>query len=89
VNLNLGSGVASVSKFAPATITTVAPTLLMTLGASVCMATTPTALNNFWQLGHDFDGSLIIAPGTIVFVANNVAGVATYDISLVWEEVPV
>jgi hypothetical protein len=89
VNANLGSGTASISKFAPATITTVAPALLMTLGTSICMAAGPTAMNDWWQLGHDFDGGLIVAPGTAVFVANNIAGVATYNISLVWEEVPV
>jgi hypothetical protein len=89
VNALLGSGATSVSKFAPATITTVAPSYLRPVGISSFMATTPTAANSFWQLTEYYDGDLIVPPGTAIFLASNIAGVATYAQSLAWEEVPI
>jgi hypothetical protein len=53
------------------------------------MATTPTAANSFWQRTEYYDGDLIVPPGTAIFLASNIAGVATYAQSLVWEEVPI
>lgn len=90
VNGILGGGVASVTKFAPATITAgAAPLYLRTTGSTSFEATTPTAANNFWQLGEDYDGSLVVPPGVVIYVANNIAGVATWDISMAWLEVPI
>jgi hypothetical protein len=89
VPLNLGATTKSIANFAPATITTTAPSYLMTVGLSNFMATTPNAANMFWNQFYDFDGGLIVSPGTAIFVANNVAGVATWNISVLWEEAPV
>lgn len=86
VSALIGGGNTSVAKFAPAAVTTVAPSFLRTCGISSCMATSPTAANAFWQLGEDYDGSLIVPPGVVIFVANNIAGVATWNITLTWEE---
>ncbi|MCR4341808.1 MAG: hypothetical protein NUW01_18185 [Gemmatimonadaceae bacterium] len=36
---------------------------------------------------HDFDGKVIITPGTLVALAGSVASVALYATTLVWEEV--
>ena len=90
VNALLGSGTASISKFAPATITAgAAPTYLKPTGISNFMAATPAAANNFWQLGEDYDGSLIIPPGVVLYVCNNIAGVATWNICMTWVEIPI
>ncbi len=87
VNALIGLGTTSVAKFAPGAATVVAPSFLRTCGVTSFEASTPTAENAFFQLGEDYDGSLIVPPGVVIFVANNIAGVATWNITLTWEEV--
>lgn len=89
VNAYLGHQNASVTRFAPATATVLAPSLLRPCGLSNFMASTPTAENDFYQHSVREDGSFMVGPGTAIFVANNIAGVATYNIALTWAEVPV
>ena len=70
-------------------VTTVAPTFYRSIGLSTCMATTPTAANMFWaQMGEDYDGDLIVPPGVVLYVGNNIAGVATYNLALTFYETP-
>ena len=84
-----GPGVASAMRFAPATMTTLATAYLRPIGVSNFMATTPTAANMFWQLTEYYDGDMIVGPGTVVAIANNIGAVATYGIAVTWEEVPI
>lgn len=90
VNANLGGANAKTSQslFLPASITCTAPSYLRNMGVTSFEATTPTAANSFWQLTEYYDGDLIVAPGTAVFISNNIAGVATWDIAVTWAEVP-
>lgn len=43
----------------------------------------------FNQLHHEFDGKVILPPGTVCYAAGTVASVALYQKTWVWEEVPV
>ena len=38
---------------------------------------------------HDFMGTVIVAPGTMVWVASTKATTALYSITLVWKEIPI
>lgn len=89
VNANLGHSNRSVTRFAPATATVLAPSFLRSCGLSNFMASTPAAANMFWQQQEFLNGDIIVGPGSALFVANNIAGVATYNISMTWAELPV
>ena len=80
----LGGGQTSVCKFAPATVTLAAASLLFrTMG--VTMLT--TAASTYMQAYENFDGTVIIPPGVFFGVTTNVASGVTADVALVWEEV--
>ena len=89
VNMNLGSGIPSVANFAPATATVVAPTYLRTAGVSQLVLTAAEATETGWTSREDFDGALIVAPGTALFAITLASEVGVFTISTVWEEVPV
>ena len=76
--------------FTPAgTTTTTASTYLWPIGQSQVMASAPAAANTFASdFREDYDGTFILMPGNAVFVANNIAGVATWNLSVGWYEVP-
>lgn len=88
VNTKLGAGNASVSKFAPATITFASATsLLLTTGISQLVTTATTAVIGTFTAEYLFNGSLIVPPGSAICVAGNIALLSNFDLSLVWEEV--
>jgi hypothetical protein len=89
VNMNLGGGVASVAKFAPATATVLAPAYLRTMGVSQFVLTATTTTVGQWTSREDFEGQIVIAPGAALFVISLASEVGVFDISTVWEEVPV
>lgn len=88
VNGFLGAGNASVTKFVPATITlTAGCSFLMTTGTSQLTTTGATTSAPYFTSYTDFQGSVIIPPGSLVVVGGNVATTTVCDMSLVWEEV--
>ena len=88
LNARLASGVNSVMKFCPATCTFAAATsLLMTTGISQLVTTATDATNGQWTSQYDFQGQLIVPPGTAICVAGNIALLSNFNITMVWEEV--
>jgi hypothetical protein len=88
VNMNLGSGVVSVAKFAPATATVIAPTYLRSMGVSQLALTAATTTAAQWVSRDDFDGHVIIGQGAAIFVIGVASITSLFDISMVWAEVP-
>ncbi len=88
LNAKIGAGNSSIARFAPATATFAAATsLLMTTGISQTVTTATDATNLPKQAKHDFEGSLIVPPGTAICVTGNIALLSNFDISLLWAEV--
>ncbi len=89
LNAKIGAGNSSISKFAPATLTlAAASSLLMTTGISQLVTTATDATNMPRVTMHDFEGSVMVPPGTIVAVTGNIALLSNFDITLIWDEVP-
>ena len=88
LNAKVGAGNSSIAKFAPATATFAAATsLLMTTGITQTVTTATDATNVPVQAKHDFDGSLIVPPGTAICVAGNIALLAKFDVTMIWAEI--
>ncbi len=87
LNCRIGSGQASVARFAPATVTFAAATsLLCALGISETVVTATDATNLYSKASVDFDGTLIVPPGTAICVAGNIALLSNLDMTLIWAE---
>ena len=89
VNAYIGHQNQSITRFAPATATVLAPSLLRPTGITNFMAASPTAENDFYTMREELHGSIILGPGNALFLANNIAGVATYNVAVTWAEIPV
>lgn len=88
INCLIGSGQASVAKFAPGAATFAAATsLLCTTGISELVTTATDATNLYSKASEEFDGRIIVPPGTAICVAGNIALLSNFDISLWWAEV--
>ena len=88
INCLVGSGKASIAKFAPAAATFAAGTsLLRTTGISELVTTATDATNMYSKASEDFDGTLIVPPGTAICVAGNIALLSNFDITLIWAEI--
>ena len=87
-NALLGSGKASamLSTVSAATLTA-GGTACMWLGTSQESAT--AGLGMLGGFHYDFDGSLIVPPGQMIFVCGSVAQTGLFTISMAWSEVPV
>lgn len=48
-----------------------------------------THTNGISYLFHDFDGTIIVPPGTLVWLAGKLASVALYNSTIVWKEIPI
>lgn len=82
-------GAASKAVFMSAGITTAAPALLMELGISQLVITAATTGATTFKTDYDFDGTVIVPPGSAIFVAGAVASmVSVWGVTLIWEEVP-
>ena len=90
LNAKIGAGNSSASKFAPATATFGAATsLLMTTGISQTVTTATDATNLPKQAKHDFEGTVMVPPGTAICVTGNIALLSNFDISLIWDEIKI
>jgi hypothetical protein len=87
-NLLVGSGQASRMSFTPSAATLAAGgTALMFFNKGKASAT--AALGDINGIGFDFDGSVVVTPGQLVFVASSVAQTGIYSMSLAWAEVEI
>jgi len=85
-NALLGSGNASAMSFTPSAATlTAGGTACKWLGLSNESATAGTGIINAY---HDFDGSLIVRPGQLIFVCGSVAQTGLFTMSMGWAEIP-
>jgi hypothetical protein len=83
----LGSPNAALTQFSPAVNTYVAaPALFMDTGFSYNMST--AVANDAAAFVMDFDGSVIMKPGTVLSVCGKPVSVATYTLSIVFAEIP-
>lgn len=86
-NAFLGGGNVSQMRFtASAATLTAGGTQATWLGAGQESATAGLGI---WGVREDFDGSIIVPPGQLVFVCGSVAQTGLYSMSLQWAEVPV
>jgi len=84
-NALVGAGNASAMRFTPSAGTlTAGGTALAWYGGSQESATAGLGI---WGINWDFDGSVIVPPGQLVFVCGSVAQTALYSMSLAWAEV--
>lgn len=87
-NAKLGAGNGSRMRFTPSAATLSAGgTALMFFDAGKASAT--AALGEINGLGYEFDGSVVVTPGQLVFVASSIAQTGVYSMSMAWAEVPV
>lgn len=84
-NAKLGYGQASAMQFTPSGATlTAGGTAVKWLGGSNEIATAQPGVS---VMHYDFDGSLIVPPGQLVFVCGSVAQTGLFTMSLQWAEV--
>jgi hypothetical protein len=83
-----GSNLAASAKFGQgATLTVTAPALLRQLGLNQTVLTAATTSSPQWISRFDFDGDLVVTPGSAIFVAGNIATLSTFTGSITWAEV--
>jgi hypothetical protein len=88
-NLLVGSGNASVMRFAQSTVTLAnAPSATWPAGVSM-VAQTATSTNAPWTMIDDIDGRIIIPPGNAFFVVANAAVAMVAAIAIYGLELPV
>lgn len=84
VNGYVGQGNAPVAKLgSAATLTTGCSIFRQVNGMSLLT----TAASSYLQIQEDYDGTVIVPPGTLLALGSNVASGLTTDVTLVWEEV--
>jgi hypothetical protein len=88
-NMLLGRGSASSSKFAGAVCTfTVNPARLMDLGFGHHLEGTAASGQLYSMFYHDFDGSLMMPPGTTISLGSTIATSTTYWTTIIFAELP-
>lgn len=86
-NALLGSGNSSAMSFTPSAATlTAGGTATTWLGRANESAT--AGLGTVGGFYHDFDGSLIVRPGSLLFVCGSVAQTGLFSMSMGWAEIP-
>jgi hypothetical protein len=87
VNTLIGKGNIATTKFAPATSTfTVAPAKLMDLGFGHWLEGS-AATGQMYQSYHDFDGAVILPPGTLITLSSTIATSTTYWSTILYAEI--
>lgn len=85
-NALVGNGNASSMQFTPSAATlTAGGTALLWFGKSIESATAGTGI---YAADYDFDGSVVVPPGNLVFLCGSVAQTGLFSCSLMWAEVP-
>jgi hypothetical protein len=83
-----GSNLAASAKCGPgSTLTVTAPALLRQLGLNQTVLTAATTGSPQWTASFDFEGDLVVTPGSAIFVAGNIATLSTFSGSITWAEV--
>ena len=85
-NASNKSRVRSVSTAAGATIT--AGTWIKSLGMQYGAIITTSAVHTGSNFSYDFDGEMVLSPGTSVYVASSIASSALFQQTISWYEVP-
>lgn len=88
LNALLGAGNTNQARFSVAATATAAGTMLETLGLSH-LTTTGTATFGSFTYIIDFDGQLILPPGTAIWTAATTATASTYNQTIKWYEAPI
>jgi hypothetical protein len=90
VNALIGSSKASLTRWAPAVNTYVAaPTWFMTNGISLFTGVATTAVAPF-SLNYEFDGTMVIGPGTVVSLCSLQATTTSlFTVTIIGVELPV
>jgi hypothetical protein len=84
-----GKNAAAKGRFAAGTVTwTAQPANLMDLGMGMWKSGTTATGEPYSQFFFDFDGMVLMAPGTAVCVAANVATSTTFWTSIIYAELP-
>lgn len=84
-NALLGSGNASGMRFTGSTGTLTAGgtrCYLLPFGQQIATAGPGVSV-----MGHDFEGRLVVPPGQMIFVTENIVTTALYNITMAWSEV--
>jgi hypothetical protein len=89
VNTLIGKGGTATTKFAPATSTfTAAPAKLMDLGFGHLLEGAAATGQMYSMYYHDFDGSVILPPGSLITLSSTVATSTTYWTTILYSELP-
>ncbi len=86
--LSSNTGTVTVTAGTVGPPTSTAPGWIRTLAAINLEANTSTAHATSTST-YDFDGSLLVPPGVMIYFACTKASVALYSTSLVWKEIPI
>lgn len=86
-NALLGSGLGSSMRFTPSAATLTAGGTAATWLPSG--QESATAGLGIWGVHYDFDGSMIVPPGQLIFVCGSVAQTGVYSMTLVWAELDI
>jgi hypothetical protein len=85
--VNGGNNAAQVAKFGQgATLTVTAPVLYRQLGLNQTVLTAATTGSPQWESRFDFDGDLVLGPGSAIYVGGNIATLSKFTGSLLWAE---
>ena len=87
--LLIGSGTAATTLFAPAVSTyTVNPARLMDLGFGHHLEGAAASGQLYSQFGYEFDGRVMLKPGTTVHFGSTIATSTTYWTTIIFAEIP-
>jgi len=87
--LRLGQAATATTKFAGAVVTfTVQPARLMDLGFGHLLEGAAASGQLVSQFGFDFDGRLLMAPGTSISLGSTIATSTTYWTTIIFAEIP-
>lgn len=82
----VGGGLTAKCKFTGSAATVAAPTIYRHIGFNQLVITAADATNAQWKAHIDFDGDVIIPPGSALFLAGNIATLITLAPSITWVE---
>jgi hypothetical protein len=89
VNTLIGRGIVARTKFAPAVATyTTQPAKLMDLGFGHHLEGAAASGQLYSQFYHDFDGSVMMPPGTSLTLGSTIATSTTYWTTILFAELP-